>query len=152
MCFNNAKNFQLGWFDDATVVVDENSPPYVGPLKGQVNYTPGGDPVLIKLNDVSSTTDYYIGFNHKVKHNSGTVEGGNQVTIQRAGEGNSYAASVLVAKLSAGQSYSVILNGREFDVSVDSIDIANAVNFLCQPAARFITGETLHVNGGEYLA
>lgn len=30
-------------------------------------------------------------------------------------------------------------------------DIANAVGFLCQPASRFITGQTLHVNGGEYL-
>lgn len=31
-------------------------------------------------------------------------------------------------------------------------DVANAVAFLCQPASRFITGQTLHVNGGEYLA
>jgi 3-oxoacyl-[acyl-carrier protein] reductase len=30
-------------------------------------------------------------------------------------------------------------------------DIANAVAFLCQPASRFITGQTLHVNGGEYM-
>ena len=30
-------------------------------------------------------------------------------------------------------------------------DIANAVGFLCQPASRFITGQTVHVNGGEYL-
>jgi 3-oxoacyl-[acyl-carrier protein] reductase len=31
-------------------------------------------------------------------------------------------------------------------------DIANAVSFLCQPASRFITGQMLHVNGGEYMA
>jgi 3-oxoacyl-[acyl-carrier protein] reductase len=31
-------------------------------------------------------------------------------------------------------------------------DIANAVGFLCRPASRFITGQMLHVNGGEYLA
>ncbi len=31
-------------------------------------------------------------------------------------------------------------------------DIANAVGFLCQPASRFITGQMLHVNGGEYLS
>jgi len=31
-------------------------------------------------------------------------------------------------------------------------DIANAVAFLCQPASRFITGQMLHVNGGEYLS
>jgi 3-oxoacyl-[acyl-carrier protein] reductase len=33
----------------------------------------------------------------------------------------------------------------------EPMDIANAVGFLCQPASRFITGQTLHVNGGEYL-
>jgi 3-oxoacyl-[acyl-carrier protein] reductase len=31
-------------------------------------------------------------------------------------------------------------------------DIASAVLFLCSPAASFITGEALHVNGGIYMA
>jgi 3-oxoacyl-[acyl-carrier protein] reductase len=31
-------------------------------------------------------------------------------------------------------------------------DIAAAVAFLCSPAAGYITGETLHVNGGMYMA
>ena len=31
-------------------------------------------------------------------------------------------------------------------------DIANAVVFLASPAAAYITGETLHVNGGMYMA
>ena len=30
-------------------------------------------------------------------------------------------------------------------------DIAHAVAFLCSPAAGYITGETLHVNGGMYM-
>ncbi|PPT76704.1 3-oxoacyl-ACP reductase [Xanthomonas arboricola pv. populi] len=30
-------------------------------------------------------------------------------------------------------------------------DIANAVAFLAGPSARYITGETLHVNGGMYM-
>jgi len=34
--------------------------------------------------------------------------------------------------------------------SVD--DIASAVLFLCGPGASYITGETLHVNGGMYMA
>ena len=34
--------------------------------------------------------------------------------------------------------------------SVD--DIAQAVLFLCSPGASYITGETLHVNGGMYMA
>jgi 3-oxoacyl-[acyl-carrier protein] reductase len=31
-------------------------------------------------------------------------------------------------------------------------EVADAVAFLAGPAARYITGETLHVNGGAYLA
>jgi 3-oxoacyl-[acyl-carrier protein] reductase len=31
-------------------------------------------------------------------------------------------------------------------------DIANAVAFLASPEAAYITGETLHVNGGMYMA
>ena len=31
-------------------------------------------------------------------------------------------------------------------------DVAEAVAFLCSPASRYITGETMHVNGGAYLA
>jgi len=33
----------------------------------------------------------------------------------------------------------------------DPADIANAVAFLASPAAAYITGETLHVNGGMYM-
>ena len=34
----------------------------------------------------------------------------------------------------------------------DPADIAQAVAFLASPAAAYITGETLHVNGGMYMA
>ncbi|HZX72435.1 MAG TPA: 3-oxoacyl-ACP reductase FabG [Rhodanobacter sp.] len=34
----------------------------------------------------------------------------------------------------------------------DAVDIAKAVAFLASPAAAYITGETLHVNGGMYMA
>jgi 3-oxoacyl-[acyl-carrier protein] reductase len=30
-------------------------------------------------------------------------------------------------------------------------DIAAAVRFLAGPQARYVTGQTLHVNGGVYL-
>jgi len=33
----------------------------------------------------------------------------------------------------------------------DASDIAHAVSFLASPQAAYITGETLHVNGGMYM-
>jgi 3-oxoacyl-[acyl-carrier protein] reductase len=33
----------------------------------------------------------------------------------------------------------------------DVVDVAKAVGFLASPAAAYITGETLHVNGGMYM-
>jgi 3-oxoacyl-[acyl-carrier protein] reductase len=34
----------------------------------------------------------------------------------------------------------------------DAADIAAAVGFLCSPRAGYVTGSTLHVNGGMYMA
>jgi 3-oxoacyl-[acyl-carrier protein] reductase len=31
-------------------------------------------------------------------------------------------------------------------------EVAAAVRFLAGPGARYITGQTLHINGGGYLA
>jgi 3-oxoacyl-[acyl-carrier protein] reductase len=31
-------------------------------------------------------------------------------------------------------------------------DVAAAVRFLCSPAARYITGQAIHANGGAYLS
>jgi 3-oxoacyl-[acyl-carrier protein] reductase len=33
----------------------------------------------------------------------------------------------------------------------DPEDVAGAIRYLCSPAARFVTGQTLHVNGGQFL-
>ena len=34
----------------------------------------------------------------------------------------------------------------------DPADIANAVLFLCSSQSDYINGETLHINGGLYMA
>jgi len=31
-------------------------------------------------------------------------------------------------------------------------DVASTVRFLCGPGARYITGQTIHVNGGAFLS
>jgi 3-oxoacyl-[acyl-carrier protein] reductase len=44
-----------------------------------------------------------------------------------------------------------LLSGIALGHLGDAVDIAEAVAFLASPAARYITGETLHVNGGMYM-
>jgi 3-oxoacyl-[acyl-carrier protein] reductase len=31
-------------------------------------------------------------------------------------------------------------------------EVAEMVRFLCSPSARFTTGQTIHVNGGAFMA
>ena len=45
-------------------------------------------PILIKINAVDAT-DYYLTYNRQEGFNSGTMEGGNQVTVvSQGGEGS----------------------------------------------------------------
>jgi 3-oxoacyl-[acyl-carrier protein] reductase len=44
-----------------------------------------------------------------------------------------------------------LLSGIALGHLGEANDIAEAVAFLASPAAKYITGETLHVNGGMYM-
>jgi len=128
MCFNGAKMYQLGWLDDASVdfqVGTDTNQMYE--MKGIADtdwgYTNSfdGHPRVVKIN-TPSATDYYVTYNLKRGVNSGTVEGGNTVTIVSAGgEGSSYAASELEAKLTASSSPYVV-PGTNVQVDVVSLD------------------------------
>jgi len=64
-------------------------------------------------------------FNRKTGNNSGTQEGGNQVLVTSAGaEGSGYAASTLLAKLSAGGSHTVNVDGTNVKIVVNSINLS----------------------------
>ena len=108
MCFNSAKSWQFGWYAENrhhTVDADSNRA-YLGKLVSILddpNIT-GGDPMIIKI-ETGTNADYFINFNRKFGFNSGTVEGGNQVLVTVAGNGDSYVQSNLQAKLSAGQAW-----------------------------------------------
>jgi hypothetical protein len=113
MCFNAAKSWQLGWYADKAVTLDKTTnTSYVGVLGGIADYSKSNNTVLVKLN-TGSSTDYYVNYNRKSGFNSGTQEGGNRVTVVRAGgEGAGYAPqSELLAKLRKGKTYKI----RNFD-------------------------------------
>lgn len=106
MCFNNAKNWQLGWYTDRQEVVMPIAAAWNGLLVGVADYGSSAvsDKVVVKVEGHSK--DYYVGFNRKVGINSGTQEKGNLVTIQsRTGTG--FGRSALEAGLSAGQEFEI---------------------------------------------
>lgn len=116
MCYNNAKNWQLNWFTGAYKTLTLNTD-YVGPIKGQINYDVSGvtqTPIVVKV------ANFYIGFNHKAKHNINTNEAANQVTIQEYAS-TGYAISYLRAKLSAGGTWNTTIGADLLKVTVSSI-------------------------------
>ena len=122
------KSWLAGWYDDrhATFETSQGGANYK--LIGQADYTPYQEnnpddkKVIIKINQVNSSTDYYVMFNRRAGNNIGTQEGADQVLVTSAGaEGNGYAASILLAKLSAGGSHTVNVDGTNVEIVVNSI-------------------------------
>jgi len=103
MCFNAAKNKQLGWFDDKFVTFDTNARSWAGDLVGQIDYPNGNVGVQMK----GSTYDYYVSFNRKLDHNSGTKEAGNRVLVHVREPGTNNKVSNLLAVLNGGESFTI---------------------------------------------
>lgn len=107
MCFNAAKNYQLGWFDDKFTEMTLSSETFSGNLIGLAHYGIATDDQQVGIKIGTSDTDYYVSFNRKIGINSGTVEGANQVLVHSRPTGTGYAESKLLAKLNAGGSFEI---------------------------------------------
>lgn len=131
MCFNAAKSWQLGWYNDRTVKIGVNDAPWFGTIIGVTNYSnnPNKRPVVIKLEreEKSKSDDYYIAFNDATGINSDSGEAIHQVTIvKQSGNGDSPGQSWLLSKLSAGEHHSFDNfdgSGKTLTVSVKNIDL-----------------------------
>jgi len=117
MCFNAAKSHQTGWYSDEVTVVTPGSDGVHGCFDDQVygiaDYSNGqnGQSVIVRVDDPSAD-DYFVTYNRKTGINSGTVEGGDTVTVTRQGaNGGGYAESELLAKLNIDGSYTISANG-----------------------------------------
>jgi hypothetical protein len=133
MCFNGAKSWQSGWYASKSKVgVPSTGGCFEGNVYGISDFgNTASSTVLLKINDFS-LTDYYVPFNRQSGINAGTMEGGNQVMVtQQGGEGTSYAESELVAKLSAGSTWSGAVSGKNMVVNVLSINLASFPAFAC---------------------
>lgn len=137
MCFNAAKNWQLGWYSNQALALTNLGPSPAAPttykMCGVDNYVKTdvnnamNQWIVMKLPGITSTDgkhDYYVGYNHKDGINANTVEGADQVMIvQKAlGTDYSYAQSWLVGKLTAGSTFTFTgafnNNGVSLDVLV----------------------------------
>ena len=111
MCFNPAKNWQLGWFEGQQIALDPNTDLGTEPtsfiLNGVVDYEENmpGKYIVIRINN------FYIGFNRAADFNIGVQEAPNQVTIiEKMGEPSTSTVSKLAAKLSVGGEYTIELS------------------------------------------
>mmetsp|Transcript_10646 Transcript_10646/g.25711 ORF Transcript_10646/g.25711 Transcript_10646/m.25711 type:complete len:488 (-) Transcript_10646:96-1559(-) len=112
VCFNPAKSYQLGWYQDKVMELDPLSSggdSWQGTLVGVGNYHSNllDAKVVIKVpapdNNNNNREDYYIGFNHAIRHHRGTSFGANRVKIVR--QGRNFAESWIEAVLGAGEAH-----------------------------------------------
>ena len=140
MCFNGPKSWQLGWYALRQHVFNQADVSWSGRLIGQVDHENqdaiSTDVVLLKLN-TGTSKDYYVPFNRQAGTNSGTIEGGDQVMISRAGaEGESYAESELLAKMAEGGSYTIGgFDGSGLDLTLT----VNSINTGADPGYADVT-------------
>mmetsp|Transcript_22863 Transcript_22863/g.53988 ORF Transcript_22863/g.53988 Transcript_22863/m.53988 type:complete len:722 (-) Transcript_22863:213-2378(-) len=100
-CFNPAKSYQLGWYDDKVVEIDPEDGTWVGTLIGAVDYkndsVDQNSKVVVKITS-PDRTNLYVGYNRKKGMNSGVPLAGDRVTIVEQGLG--YSSSNFVGNLS----------------------------------------------------
>jgi hypothetical protein len=109
MCFNPAKNWQVGWYTDQQIALDPNNDLSTDPtsyiLNGVVDYGTQGNYIVIRLNN------FYIGFNRAADFNIGVQEAPNQITvIEKLGEPSTSTKSKLAAKLDIGDEFTIELS------------------------------------------
>lgn len=125
-CYNTPKSYKFGWYASRHVEWVAGSSQFNGNLigVGDVGNTNviAADRVLVRIGTAGN--DYYVGFNRKSGINIGTGEAEDQVTIHTRAAGTAYEYSYLVAKLSAGQSYTFTVGGATTVVEVSAVDLA----------------------------
>ena len=131
MCFNAAKTWQLGWYNDKKITVDPlvNSDTSVT-MVGVADYAVAGSNryVVTKI-ETGTSVDLFVAFNRATGINSQNDQADDQVTIVETGNnGESYSQSFLKATLLQGQSY-VATNfagsGQDLTITATAITLSN---------------------------
>ena len=123
MCFNGAKNWQLGWFGDKQIELDETtSYNWMGNIDGIVDYSPGSDAIIVRV--VKGTETFFITYNKATGINEGSQIGSNNVLVHRLKKDVHAPQSELLAKLKPGDIFVVSNTPVEF---VEIFNNAHAV-------------------------
>jgi len=110
MCFNAAKSFELGWYNDKSISLNPTYSSFrddqVLSLSNIVDYRNTNDFVLVEIVQSSVRINYILGFNAAKGFNSGVMNGQNQVIVYEKPwhEGND---SRRIADLSLGQAHTI---------------------------------------------
>jgi hypothetical protein len=133
MCFNAAKSWQLGWYDDKAVIVSPSSSSWSGRMMGISDYSNSStQTVLLKL-ETGMDEDYYVNFNRKSGINRDVRESGDQVLVIMQGQnGIGYSESQQLARLSSRGSYDIPNfggSGRSVKIKVGSINTSTSPGY-----------------------
>jgi hypothetical protein len=126
MCFNAAKNWQLGWYDSSKLSIDPREGAWMGKIVGAADFAnnPQNNPVVIKI-ETRTGTDQFIAFNRASGINRHNVEADDEVTIVQAGsDGEWYSQSYLKATLRSGEVYTI----PKWDGTQDLTFTAKSIN------------------------
>jgi len=138
MCFNSAKNYQLGWYPEQMLEIDPLALPGGSQqltLSGVVDYGDSDGYVTVRLNyngQSKNGVDYYLGYNREAGFNYQTQTGKNQVQIvekvnkRATNDRNGPGQSWLMKSLDEGGSFSWKIGGTTVTLKVDSISGKNA--------------------------
>jgi len=147
MCFNPAKSYQLGWYDDQVLTINpatkaQGSYDYI--LNGAAKYQENKNALISLRLQTDGNADYYVGYNHAVGANSESQEGRDRVLVVRKTGGgvSGYGQSELTSVLASNQSWKLSNwqgSGRDVTVTVtssvgSSIRDAKITVKICPPA------------------
>jgi hypothetical protein len=134
MCFNAAKTWQIGWYNDSRLSIKPKDGLWSGTIIGVADYgnNPSNHPVVIRI-ETDTFTDQFITFNRAAGINIETKEAKNEVTIVETGNnGEWYSQSFLMATLEQGQSYTYMNwanTGENLVVDVQTINISAGTGY-----------------------
>jgi len=130
ICYNAAKNWQLGWYNDQTLTNNPRNHPAMQTffLNGISDYTANPNAlVVLRLEQLSLGSDYYIGYNRKSGINADTREDGDMVTVVRKDSGpDLLGLSWKIGSLYPGMSLEIPnFNGEEGTIMIKFLSVQN---------------------------